>query len=254
MPPQMNAPTAVLAEDEVHLRTELREALHKLWPELVICSEAGDGFEALQALHQHAPQIMFLDIQMPGLSGLEVARQASGKSNIVFISAYERHAIEAFERGAIDYVQKPLSAARLSTTIERLKQRLQRPPADLGAVAEVLRRLTVSSGEYLKWLSVPYAGEVRLIMIGDVCYLRADNKYTAVATATAQFLLSSTLKLVKDKLDPQTFWQIHRSVVVNVAAIRAVHRTFRGALEVTLKERPEVLPVSAPYAHLFKHL
>ncbi len=250
----MNPPTAVIAEDEPLLRAELRETLSKLWPELIICAEASDGFEALQALRQHSPRVMFLDIQMPGLSGLEVAQQASGKSNIVFISAYDRHAIEAFERGAIDYVQKPLSAARLSTTIDRLKQKLHADPADLRDVAELLRGLSPQGANYLKWLSVPYGGEVRLIMIEDICYLQADNKYTTVATASAQFLLSSTLKLVKEKLDPHMFWQIHRSVVVNVAAIRAVHRSFRGTLEVKLKERSEVLPVSAAYAHLFKHL
>jgi DNA-binding LytR/AlgR family response regulator len=250
----MNTPTAVIAEDEPLLRAELRETLNKLWPELLICAEASDGFEALQALHQHSPQVMFLDIQMPGLSGLEVAQQASGKSNIVFISAYDRHAIEAFERGAIDYVQKPLSAARISTTIGRLKQKLQAAPADLRDVAELLRGLSAQGGGYLKWLSVPHGGEVRLIMIEDICYLRADNKYTTVATPTAQFLLSSTLKLVKEKLDPQAFWQIHRSVVVAVSAIRAVHRSFRGTLEVKLKERSEVLPVSTAYAHLFRHL
>jgi DNA-binding LytR/AlgR family response regulator len=250
----VNSPTAVIAEDEPLLRAELRETLNKLWPELLICAEASDGFEALQALHQHSPQVMFLDIQMPGLSGLEVAQQASGKSNIVFISAYDRHAIEAFERGAIDYVQKPISAARISTTIERLKQKLQAAPADLRDVAELLRGLSLPGGNYLKWLSVPHGGEVRLIMIEEICYLRADNKYTTVVTATGQFLLSSTLKFVKEKLDPQAFWQIHRSVVVRVSAIRAVHRSFRGTLEVKLKDRSEVLPVSSAYAHLFKHL
>ena len=250
----MSLPTAVIAEDEPLLRTELRETLNKLWPELLICAEASDGFEALQALHQHSPQVMFLDIQMPGLSGLEVAQQASGRSNIVFISAYDRHAIEAFERGAIDYVQKPLSAARLSTTIERLKQKLAAAPADFRGVAELLRGLAVLGGNYVKWLSVPHGGELRLIMIEDICYLRADSKYTTVATATGQFLLSSTLKLVKERLDPQAFWQIHRSVVVSVSAIRSVHRTFRGTLEVKLKDRSEVLPVSTAYAHLFRHL
>ena len=250
----MSSPTAVIAEDEPLLRAELRETLRKLWPELVICAEASDGFEALHALHQFSPHVMFLDIQMPGLSGLEVAQQASGKSTIVFISAYDRHAIEAFERGAIDYVQKPLSAARLSTTIDRLKQKLDAAPADLREVAELLRGLAAPAGDYLKWLSVPHGGELRLIMVDDVCYLQADNKYTTVATPSGQFLLSSTLKLVKEKLNPQAFWQIHRSVVVNVAAIRAVHRSFRGTLEVKLKERAEILPVSAAYAHLFKHL
>ena len=250
----MKSPTAVIAEDEPLLRAELRETLNKLWPELVICAEASDGFEALQALQQHSPRVLFLDIQMPGLSGLEVAQQASGKSTIVFISAYDGHALEAFERGAIDYVQKPLSAARLSTTIERLKRKLLTEPVELRNVTEVLRGYSPQGPNYLRWLSVPHGGEVRLIMTEDICFLQADNKYTTVATASTQFLLSSTLKLVKEKLDPHAFWQIHRSAVVNVAAIRAVYRSFRGTLEVKLKERPEVLPVSAAYAHLFKHL
>jgi DNA-binding LytR/AlgR family response regulator len=246
--------TALIAEDEPSLRSELRETLAKLWPELVICREAADGFEALRGLDEFNPRILFLDIQMPGLTGLEVAQHASGKAHIVFITAYERHAIEAFERGALDYLQKPISAARLSTTIERLKQRLQSPPAELGGVADLLRGLAGDRQQYLKWLTVPHGGSVRLILIDEICFLQADNKYTTVATPGSQFLLSSTLKVVKEKLDPKSFWQIHRSIVVNVAAIRAVTRSFRGTLEVSLRERSEVLPVSAPYAHLFKHL
>jgi DNA-binding LytR/AlgR family response regulator len=245
---------ALIAEDESPLRTELREMLSALWPELVICKEAENGYEALRGLGEYNPRILFLDIQMPGLTGLEVAQHASGRAHIVFITAYERHAIEAFERGAIDYLQKPISAARLSTTIERLKQRLQTPPAAVDGMAELLRGLAGERPEYCKWLTVPHAGNVRLIMTDEICFLQADNKYTTVATPSAQFLLSSTLKVVKEKLDPKSFWQIHRSIVVHVAAIRAVSRTFRGALEVTLKERSDVLPVSAPYAHLFKHL
>jgi DNA-binding LytR/AlgR family response regulator len=246
--------TALIAEDESTLRSELREMLSALWPELVICKEAENGYEALRGLGEYNPKILFLDIQMPGLTGLEVAQHASGRAHIVFITAYERHAIEAFERGAIDYLQKPISAARLSTTIERLKQRLQTPPAAVDGMAELLRGLAGERPEYCKWLTVPHAGNVRLIMTDEICFLQADNKYTTVATPGAQFLLSSTLKVVKEKLDPKSFWQIHRSIVVHVAAIRAVSRTFRGALEVTLKERSDVLPVSAPYAHLFNPL
>jgi DNA-binding LytR/AlgR family response regulator len=250
----MSPPTAVIAEDEAILRMELRETLSKLWPELIICAEAKDGFEALKALHEHAPQVMFLDIQMPGLNGIEIAQQASGKSNIVFISAYDQYAIEAFERGALDYVQKPISAARLSTTIERVKKKLQNAPSELQGVADLLRGLTSADSRFPKWLKVPHSGGVKLVMVEDICYLEADNKYTTVFTSTAQFLLSSTLKLVKERLDPQVFWQVHRSVIVNVAAIRAVDRGFRGNLEISLKQRKEVLPVSAAYAHLFKHL
>ena len=250
----MNAPTAVIAENEGILRAELRDALNNLWPELIICAQAQNGFEALQALHEHAPQVMFLDIEMPGLNGIEIAQQASGKSNIVFISAFDQYAIEAFERGALDYVQKPISAARLSTAIERVKQRLQGAPAGLQNVAELLRSFTSPDTKFVKWLNVPHAGGVRLIMVEDIFYLEADNKYTSVFTATAQFLLSSTLKLVKERLDPQLFWQVHRSVVVNVGAISSVHRGFRGNFEISLKQRKEVLPVSAAYSHLFKHL
>lgn len=250
----MNAPTAVIAEDEPLLRAELRETLGKLWPELVICAEVDNGYDAVQALQRHSPQVMFLDIQMPGLNGLEVAQQASGKSNIVFISAYDRHALEAFEHGALDYVHKPISAARLLTTIERVKQKLQAPAPDLREMAGLLRSLTAQGGDHLKWLTVPHGSEVRLLMVDEICYLQADNKYTTVATASAQFLLSSTLKVVREQLDPRMFWQIHRSYVVNVAAIRAVNRNFRGTLDVQLKQRAETLPVSAAYAHLFKHL
>ncbi len=249
----MSNPTALIAEDEPLLRAEIREALAKLWPELQICAEAADGIHALQALHQYSPQVLFLDIHMPGLSGLEVAQQAAGKAQLVFITANDQHAIEAFDRGAIDYVQKPISTVRLSTAIERVKQRLQSQTAPLD-VAQVLRDLVGRNNEYLKWLTVPHANEVRMVMTDDICYLQADNKYTSVFTAASEFLLSSSLKQVREKLEPRMFWQIHRSTVVNVAAVHSVHRTFRGALEVKLKQRPEILAVSAQYAPLFKHL
>ena len=249
----MDPPTALIAEDEPLLRAEIRETLAKLWPELQICAEAADGIEALRAFHRHAPQVLFLDIQMPELSGLEVARQTADKAQVVFITANDQHAIQAFERGAIDYVQKPISTARLSMAIERVKQRLQSQVAPVD-VARVLRDLVGRNTEYVKWLTVPHANEVRLVMADDICYLQADNKYTSVFTATAQFLLSSTLKQVKEKLDPQMFWQIHRSTVVNVSAVHSVHRTFRGAFEVKLKQRAEILAVSAQYASLFKHM
>jgi DNA-binding LytR/AlgR family response regulator len=249
----MTFPTAVIAEDEPLLRTEIREALKKLWPDLVICAEVGNGIQALQAMHQFTPQVLFLDIQMPELSGLDVARQAAGKAQVVFITANDQHAIEAFERGAIDYVQKPISMARLSIAIDRVQQRLasRSEPVD---VATVLRELAGRSSGYLKWLTVPHANEVRLIMTEEICYLQADNKYTSVFTASTEFLLSSTLKQVREKLDPQLFWQVHRSTVVNLGAVHSAHRSFRGAVELKLKQRPELLAVSAQYAHLFKHL
>jgi len=246
-------PTGVIAEDEPLLRSELREALAKLWPELRICAEATDGIEALQAVERHSPQVLFLDIQMPALNGLDVARQVVDKTHVVFITAYDQHALEAFEQGAVDYLHKPISYARLVTSIERLKSRLAAGPPAID-VAEVLREISGQAHQYLNWLAVPHANEVRLVMTDEICYLQADNKYTSVFTPTAEFLLSSTLKLVREKLDPKVFWQIHRSTVVNVAAIQAVHRSFRGSLEIQLKRRTETLAVSSAYAHLFRHL
>lgn len=228
--------------------------LTTLWPELRICAETADGHTALQAFREHSPQILFLDIQMPGSTGLEVAQHASGRAHVVFISAYDQYAMEAFERGALDYLQKPIIQARLQRTIERIRDRLRSPPSDLSKVAELLRSIAQPRPDYLKWLTVPRGQELRLVTVEEICFLRADDKYTSVFTAEAEFLLSSTLKQVREKLDPRHFWQIHRSTVVNIAAIQAVYRTFRGALEIKLKRRPEVLAVSAAHAHLFKHL
>jgi DNA-binding LytR/AlgR family response regulator len=250
----VSPPTALIAEDESVLRAELREQLRRLWPELYICAEAADGIEALRALHQFAPQVIFLDIQMPGLTGLEVARQVAGRAHVVFLTAHDEHAIEAFERGALDYLQKPYSTARLAATIDRIRQRLSAAPADLRDANGRSTLDAAPSADYLKWITVQHGHEIQLVATDDVCYLRADNKYTSLVTANKEFLLTSGLGQLKARLDPQTFWQIHRSVVVSVSAIRSVHRTFRGALEVSLKQRPEVLSVSAAYAHLFKHL
>lgn len=249
----MSSPTALIAEDETVLRAELREQLRKLWPELYICAEAADGIEALRALHQFSPQVVFLDIQMPGLTGLEVARQVAGRAHVVFLTAHDEHAIEAFERGAIDYLQKPYSTARLAATIGRLRERLSAAPADLDTTV-LSRAGPTPAADYLKWLTVQHGHEIRLVATDEICYLRADNKYTALLTANKEFLLTTGLGQIRERLDPKAFWQIHRSVVVNVSAIRSVHRTFRGALEVSLKQRPEVLSVSAAHAHLFKHL
>ncbi len=246
--------TAVIAEDEPLLRAELREALGKLWPELTIAAEAADGAEAILAMQRHTPAILFLDIQMPGLSGLEIAEQASGRAHVVFVTAYSEHAAAAFEQGAIDYIVKPISMARLAKTVGRLQQRLCSTPADLRGLAELLKAAVPEENRYLRWLTVPHGRELRVVTTDEICYLRAANKYTSVFTASAEYLLTNTLKTMREKLDPQTFWQIHRSFVVNVRAIQTIHRSFHGSFEVQLRQRRELLPVSAAYAHLFKQL
>lgn len=248
----MTEASAIIAEDEPLVRTEIRDMLSALWPELVICAEVGDGVAAIAALERFAPNIFFLDIQMPGLNGLEVAQRLSGKAHVVFISAFDQYAITAFEHGALDYVLKPLSVSRMKVTVERLQARLLDPPADLSEIAQLLKNLAPPESRYLKWLTVPHGGELRVIAVTEICYLQADNKYTTLATSQGTFLITATLKQMKEKLDPQLFWQIHRSVVVNVGAIDTIYRTFRGGLEVKLKERGELLPVSAAYAHLFR--
>lgn len=248
----MKVPTAVIAEDEPLVRAEIRDTLNALWPELVIRAEVGDGIQALAALERFAPDIFFLDIQMPGIDGLTVAQRLGGRAHVVFISAFDQYAIAAFEQGALDYLLKPISAARMKATVERLQVRLRDPPADLSEIAGLLKNLAPPESPYLKWLTVPHGADLRVIAAAEICYLRADNKYTTLATRHGTFLLNATLRQMKQKLDPEVFWQIHRSVVVNVGAIDTIYRSFRGALEVKLRERSELLPVSAAHAHLFR--
>jgi DNA-binding LytR/AlgR family response regulator len=248
----MKSPTAVIAEDEPLLREEIRHTLTELWPELNICGEAADGLQAIEALDNFHPHILFLDIQMPGRNGLEVARHASGKAHVVFITAYDAYAVQAFEEGALDYVLKPISPERMKLTVQRLQERMREPPADLSHLADLLKTIVKPEAQYLKWLTVPHASELRVVAVSEILYLQADNKYTTIATRSSSFLLTSSLKEMQSKLDPAVFWQIHRSTVVNISAIDTIYRSFRGALEIKLKDRSELLPVSAAHAHRFK--
>lgn len=248
----MTKPRAVIAEDEPLVRGEIRDALAELWPDLEILAEVGDGLEAIAALERLHPNVMFLDIQMPGLNGLEVAERLNGRAHVVFVTAFDQYAVSAFEQGALDYVLKPISRARMQIAIERLRSRLGERPADLHRITELLRELAPPEPKYLKWLTVPQGGELRVLAVAEISYLRADQKYTTVVTPHSAFLLTSSLRQMREKLDPQVFWQIHRGVVVNVGAIDRIYRSFRGALEVKVKGRDELLPVSAAHAHLFR--
>jgi DNA-binding LytR/AlgR family response regulator len=244
---------AVIAEDEPLLRAELRESLAKLWPELAVCAEAEDGVEALHAIEQHDPDILFLDIQMPGLSGLEVARHAGSRCHVVFVTAYDKYAVTAFEQGAVDYVMKPFSPARLATTITRLKEKAGTAPANLEGLLQTLIRNSAPK-EYLRWITASQGQELRLITVEEVCYFQADNKYTLIVTPHQESLIRRPIKELVQELDPAMFWQIHRGTVINVNAIAGVQRDLSGQLRVKLKERKETLPVSDPYVHLFKSM
>jgi DNA-binding LytR/AlgR family response regulator len=243
-------PRAIIAEDEALLATELRDALAALWPSLKICAVAEDGIQALRALEDHRPDILFLDIQMPGLSGLEVAQQVNGRCHVVFVTAFDDHAVQAFEQGAVDYVLKPLSVSRLATAVTRLKQRIGSVPARLDGLID---RLTEPrEGEYLHWITASQGREVRLITTAEVCYFRSDNKYISVVTSDGEALIRLTLRELIEQLDPSMFWQVHRSTVVNANAIAGLVRDRQGRLTIRLKQRGETLLVSEPHAGRFR--
>ncbi len=250
----MNRPSAVIAEDEPLLRGELKDALAELWPDVDIKAEAENGIQAIRALETHQPDVLFLDIQMPGLTGLDVARVASGRCHVVFVTAYDQYAVAAFEQGAVDYVMKPFSPARLATAIARVRERMKGAPANLEELLTTLTEQSRRAGQFLRWISVGEGRTVRLITIDEICYFQAENKYTMVVTASAQSLINKTIKELVDELDPEVFLQVHRGTMVNVNAIAAVHRDLRGRLEIRLKQRKETLPVSASFAHLFKQM
>ena len=214
----MTRTTAVIAEDEEVLRGELREMLAAQWPELDVVAEVGDGAAACRAVEELAPTVVFLDIEMPGASGLEVARRVSGKCHVVFVTAYDKYAVAAFERGAVDYVMKPFTAARLEATITRLKARLATPPADLTGLLQSLANLTQRK-DYLRWITASQGDSLRLITVDEICYFRADHKYTLVVTPDSEALIRRPLKALADEVDPQVFWQIHRSALVSVKQI-----------------------------------
>jgi DNA-binding LytR/AlgR family response regulator len=252
--------TCVVAEDEALLRQALVAELGRAWPSLQVLAECEDGASAVEALAEHQPDVAFLDIRMPGLTGLEVARvtaEASPRTQIVFVTAYDQYAIDAFERGAIDYLLKPVKPERLAATIERLQVRDAQPdPAALVALLDKLGALPKQAGavEPLTWLTASAGRETRLILVDDVIYFRADQKYTTVVTADGEALLRSSLRELLPRLDGNTFKQIHRSTIVNLKAIAGIVRDDAGRGTVRLRHRPETLTVSQPFMALFKHM
>lgn len=241
----------LIAEDEALLAAEIREELLRQWPEAQVVGMARDGHEALRLVEQLAPAVCFLDVQMPGLSGLEVAQLIGRRAHVVFITAHERYAVQAFDEGAVGYLLKPLDPVRMAKTLLRLKERLPQQPADL---AGLTARTTPAAVEPLRWITVQRGRELQLITVEDVVYFRADHKYVAVVTADSEALISVPLKDLLTRLDGEHFWQVHRSTIVNARAIKSVGRSLSGKLSITLKDRPETLEVSPSFAHRFKQL
>jgi DNA-binding LytR/AlgR family response regulator len=245
---------ALIAEDEPVLRAELAEMLAQAWPELDIVAAVGDGLAAIRAIEEHRPDVVFLDIQMPGASGIEVARAASGRCHIVFVTAYDQFAIAAFDEGAADYLMKPINATRLRVACNRVRRRLAAGPVELGRLLDTLMERSVAERPYLRWINASKGDEIRILTTGEICYFQSDTKYTRAVTATTEALLNKTVKALLDELDPAQFRQIHRGTIVNLSAIAGVARDARGRVFLRLKERKETLLVSESHVAQFKQM
>jgi DNA-binding LytR/AlgR family response regulator len=246
-------PRALVAEDEAPQRRTLCELLGTLWPELEIVAECGDGLTALEALTTLHPQIAFLDIRMPGVSGLEVARAASTQAHVVFTTAYDEYALSAFDHGAIDYVLKPIRRERLERTVERLKQRIAAvaPPGIETLLDALQSRLGERTGT-LRWITGSAGLTTKMFGIDEVLFFQAQDKYVRVVTATDEVQIRTPLREVLGALDPETFWQIHRSVIVRAGAIQKIEANVDGRLQLFVKGRSDVLPVSNAFHYRFK--
>jgi DNA-binding LytR/AlgR family response regulator len=269
---------AVLADDERLMREQLRARLAEVWPELQVVAEARNGLEAVELVARHRPDIVFLDIRMPGLTGVEAARQIAQMPprdgdedellpEIVFITAYDQYAVEAFEQGVADYVLKPAERERLQLTVQRIRRRLavRRSPdtaAEAPAAAPLQTLLHQLSARlhpgappaYLQWIQAGVGQSIQMIPVEDVLFFVSDEKYTRVQTAQVEALIRKPIKELVDELDPRRFWQIHRSTLVNVKAIAGVARDFRGRQIVSVRGHPEKLEVSRSYTGLFKSM
>lgn len=269
------APRAVIADDERLMREQLRARLAEVWPELKIVAEAKNGLEAVELVQQHRPELVFLDIRMPGLTGVEAARQIAQLDigddehlpEIVFITAYDEYAVQAFEQGVADYVLKPAERERLQLTVARIRSRLARRDSLDGAdgadaapqppVQQLLHALSarLSPGHaprYLDWIQATVGQSIQMIPVAEVLFFISDEKYTRVQTPTVEALIRKPIKELVDELDPALFWQIHRSTLVNVKCIAGISRDFRGRQIVAIKGHTEKLEVSRSYTHLFK--
>ena len=272
-----SSPSAVIADDERLLREQLRARLAEVWPELEIVGEAKNGTEAVELVEEHHPDLVFLDIRMPGLNGIEAARaiaqlpvdedgakpeggQPWRGCEIVFITAYDQYAIEAFEQGVVDYVLKPAERDRLQVTVDRVRKRLANRGSDeapdasgmQGLLQKLAEKMNPGAVPRLKWIQATVGTSIQMIPVEDVLFFISDEKYTRVQTASLEALIRKPIKELIAELDAEMFWQIHRSTLVNARAIAGVTRDLRGRQLVAVRGHPEKLEVSRSYAGLFK--
>ena len=251
------SPTAIIADDEQHLANYLHDRLTALWPELSIVGIAKNGLEAMRLVDDESPTIVFLDIRMPGLTGLEVASRLDNKTHVVFVTAYDQYAVEAFDRQAADYLLKPVTDERLTRTIARLKAKVSTAevPADVAAILKQLATaLPANKSAHLRWIRASVGETVRQIPVDDVFYFQAQDKYVSVYTREGESLIRTPLSELQAELDPDEFWQIHRSTIVNVNRIAATTRDVMGKTTLKLKDSKAELQVSRAYAHLFRQM
>jgi DNA-binding LytR/AlgR family response regulator len=254
-------PTAIIADDERLMRDQLRMRLAQVWPELQVLGEARNGDEAVELVAQLKPDLTFLDIRMPGKTGMEAAREIGTRSHVVFVTAYDQYAVEAFERGAVDYLLKPTEVERLRLTVDRLKERLARPAGEAmvndsvtAMLSQLAEKIAAPKPKYLQWIQASIGQDLRMIPVEDILFFRSDDKYTCVQTEKFEALIRKPVRDLADELDPSLFWQIHRATLVNVNAIEGVTRDIRGRHLVLVKGRPEKLEVSRSFLHLFKQM
>jgi len=255
----VTANRAIIADDEKPLRDYLRSQLDKIWPELNICGEAENGPQALEMVEALRPDIAFLDIRMPGFSGIEVAERMTVPCRVVFITAFDAYAVEAFEKAAIDYILKPVTEERLRLTVARLKKQLdstrEMPAGFTRTIQTILSEMQPETApRYLEWIKAKQGDEIQLIPVDDICYFKSADKYTVVRTLTGEHLIRTSIRQLADSLDPDKFWQVHRGTIVHVGRIRTVYRSLSGRMDLTLDGLPEKLTVSRAYAHLFKQM
>jgi DNA-binding LytR/AlgR family response regulator len=247
----------LIADDELNLAEHLRDRLVALWPGIEVLPLAANGLEALRAINDEEPEVAFLDIRMPGLTGLELAGRIDSRTHVVFVTAFDQYAVEAFDRDAVDYVLKPATDERLERCIERLKAKLassQPAPALDDVLARLARALPGAQGGKLRWVRALKGDEVRQIAVDEVLYFQASDKYTCVMTREGESLIRMPLAELAAQLDGEVFWQIHRSTVVNMNEVAATRRDLGGRVFVKLKDGRTELPVSRAYANLFKQM
>ncbi len=251
-------PTALIADDEPLLAEDLRRRIAALWPDLEIVAVCHDGPAALARLAADKPDIAFLDIRMPGLSGLEVAARLDFACQVVFVTAYDQYAVEAFERAALDYVLKPAEEARLAQTVARLRRAVAEPSdrerSRLMAALEKVSLQNTARPQPLKWIRASVGEAVRLVAVAEVRYFQAADKYTAVMTASGELLIRTPIRELAEQLDAEAFWQVHRGTIVNAAFVTAARHDGSGRVLLSLRDRPETVTVSRAYAHLFRQM